>query len=145
LASVVREVSIEASAETCWDALRDFGAVHQRLVPGFVTGLRLLSPTEREITFFTGAVATERLVGVDEQSMRLAYTVVDSALGATHHNASAQLIADGGGRCRFVWITDVLPDELGEPIGAMMDQGALVIKKTLEDRRPPASGSGDRS
>lgn len=136
MASLVREFGIDARAEDCWDALRDFGAVHQRLAPGFVTRLRLLSPTEREVTFCTGAVATERLVGIDDRSMRLAYTVVDSPLGSTHHNSSAQVIADGADRCRFVWTTDVLPDELGGPIGALMDQGAPVIKKTLEDARP---------
>jgi hypothetical protein len=132
MSSVTREVGIDASAEDCWDALRDFGAIHERLAPGFVTELRMLSPTEREVTFFSGAMATERLVGIDERSMRLAYTVVDSPLGASHHNASAQVIADGPDRCRFVWTTDVLPDELGESIGALMDQGAAVIKRALE-------------
>jgi hypothetical protein len=136
MASVIREFGVDASAEDCWNALRDFGAAHQRLARGFVTELRLLSPTEREVTFCTGAVATERLVGIDERSMRLAYTVLDSPLGSTHHNASAQVIADSADRCRFVWTTDVLPDELGGPIGALMDQGASAIKKTLEDGRP---------
>lgn len=36
---------------------------------------------------------------------------------------------------QFVWTTDALPDELGGPIGALMDQGARVIKKTREDGR----------
>lgn len=141
MASIVRQYSIDASAPACWAALRDFGAVHKRLAPGFVTSLQMVSPTDREVTFCTGTVATERLIGIDEAAMRLAYTVVSSPLGATHHNASAQLIATGADRCRFVWITDVLPDELAGPIGAMMDQGALVIKKTLENGRPSARSS----
>jgi hypothetical protein len=132
MASVVREVLIDAKAEDCWDALRDFGAAHERLVPGFVTALTSGGPREREVTFFTGAVATEYLIGVDEPSMRLAYTVTRSRLGSTHHNASAQVIADGAERCRFLWTTDVLPDELGERISALMDHGLAVIKETLE-------------
>jgi len=132
MASVVREALIGAKAEDCWAALRDFGAVHERLVPGFVTALTSVGPREREVTFFTGAVATEYLVGVDEPSMRLAYTVTRSQLGTSHHNSSAQVIPDGPEQCRFVWTTDVLPDELGERIGALMDRGLPVIKATLE-------------
>jgi Polyketide cyclase / dehydrase and lipid transport len=137
MASVVREVLIDAKAADCWDALRDFGALHQRLAPGFITGLRLLGPREREVTFFTGAVATEHLVGIDEQSLRLAYTVVNSPMGSSHYNASAQVIADGADRCRFVWAIDVLPDELGERIGALMDKGMQAIKETLESSAVP--------
>ncbi len=132
MASVIREVAINAKAEDCWDALRDFGAVHERVAPGFVTGLRMLSPALRQVTFFNGAVATEQLVGVDDQAMRLSYTATVSALGTTHHNASAQVIADGSSRCRFVWTTDVLPDDLAEPIGALMDRAIEVIRDTLE-------------
>jgi hypothetical protein len=135
MASVIREIVINAKAEDCWDAVRDFGAVHQRVAPGFVTGLRMLSSTRRQVTFFNGAVATEELVGVDEQAKRLAYTVTDSALGSTHHNASAQVIADGVDRCRFVWTTDVLPDDLAEQIGALMDKAVEVIRDTLERDR----------
>jgi hypothetical protein len=49
-------------------------------------------------------------------------------MGITHHNASAQVIADGPGRTRFVWIADVLPDEVAGP----MDQGLATIKATME-------------
>jgi len=64
---------------------------------------------ERTITFFTGAVATELLIGIDEPSMRLAYTVTDGPLKAAHYNAAVQVIAVQTGSCRFVWAVDVLP------------------------------------
>ena len=35
MATVRKEVRIEARAETVWDALRDFGALATRLAPGF--------------------------------------------------------------------------------------------------------------
>ena len=41
MASIRREISIAATAERVWDALRDVGALHTRLVPGFVTDCRL--------------------------------------------------------------------------------------------------------
>jgi hypothetical protein len=130
--SVVKEVVVEAKAEDCWDAVRDFGGLSERLAPGFVTDLVLVGPRERRITFFMGAVATEFLVGRDENAMRLAYTVTDSPLGSTHHNASVQIVPDGDGRCRFIWISDVLPDELSERTEELMEAGIKVIKHTLE-------------
>ena len=112
-----------------WDALRDFNAVHQRLAPGFLTECRI-EGDKRTLTFSNGMVATEQLVGIDERARRLSYTVVGGR--AAHHNASAQVFAEGPNRTRFVWITDVLPDEVAVPIGAMMDQGVVAMKKALE-------------
>jgi hypothetical protein len=40
-ASIYREIILDAGPEEVWDALRDFGAVHERLVPGFVVDARL--------------------------------------------------------------------------------------------------------
>ena len=107
-------------------------ALHQRLAPGFISDVQMVSPREREITFFSGAVAREYLVGIDDDRRRLAYTVVESPMGSTHHNASVEVHPDGEARCRFVWITDVLPDELAERTGELMDRGIAVIKETLE-------------
>lgn len=131
MASIVREAVIGAPAARCWDALRAFDALHERLAPGFVTALTMTRDRERRITFFTGAVATEYLVGVDEQAMRLAYTVTESPLGATFYCASSQVIPDGPEACRFVWAIDVLPDELGPRIGQLMDAGLSAITATL--------------
>jgi len=121
MASIVREARIAAPAARCWDALRAFDALHERLARGFVTGLTMTGDGERTITFFTGAVVTERFIGVDEPSMRLAYTVIDGPLKAAHYNASAQ-----------VWAIDVLPDELGPRVAELMDVGLKAITATLE-------------
>jgi hypothetical protein len=62
----------------------------------------------------------------------VAWSVVGSQI-TTHHNASAQVFADGAsGGCRFVWIADLLPNEAAPSIAAMIDQGMAVIKRTLE-------------
>jgi hypothetical protein len=50
----------------------------------------------------------------------------------THHNASAQVFPEGEQRCRFVWIADLLPDEVAPAITSMIEQGMSVIKATLE-------------
>ena len=50
----------------------------------------------------------------------------------THHNGSAQVLPDGRGGCRFVWIADLLPNEMAPTITAMIEQGIGIIKQTLE-------------
>jgi carbon monoxide dehydrogenase subunit G len=131
MASIIREIVVDADPADVWAALADFGAVHERLAPGFVVASVLDGPATRVVTFFNGAVAREVLVGTDDDARRLAYSVVEGPLRTTHHNASAQVVPEGG-RSRFVWITDVLPDELAGAIGELMDRGISVIKQTLE-------------
>src|SRR5215216_2393166 len=129
MASIHREVPIRAEPQAVWDALRDVGAIHQRLAPGFVTDVRL-EDGARVVTFGNGMVARELIVDVDDKSRRVAWSVVGGQM--THHNASAQVFDDGGGRSRFVWIADLLPHELAPAIAGMIDQGLKVIKETLE-------------
>ncbi|MBF6556237.1 MAG: SRPBCC family protein [Acidimicrobiales bacterium] len=133
MATIMRDVTVNADAAGCWEAVRDFAALHERLAPGFIAGLRMTGPREREITLFTGAKATEVLIGIDEPHMRLAYSVVKSPMGSTHHNASIQTTSDGEGRCRLLWVTDVLPDDLAERTGELMDRGIDIMRVTLEE------------
>jgi len=132
MASIVRDIIIDAPPAAAWAALRDFAAVHERLAPGFVVAAESVDDDTRVVTFANGAVAREVLVGVDDEHHRLAYTVVESALGASHHNAAAQVCARADGGTRFVWTTDVLPDTVAPWIAEMMELGLGVIKTTLE-------------
>lgn len=129
MASIHREIRIAASPETAWDALRDVGALHTRLVPGFVTNT-VLEAGARIVTFGNGMVVKELLIDVDEKARRVAWSAVGA--GMTHHNASAQVLDDGAGGCRFVWIADLLPHAAAPQIAAMIDQGMAVIRQTLE-------------
>ena len=138
MASIYREICIEAPAEQVWDAVRDFGALPERLVPGFVVESELHADV-RTITFFNGSVVRERLVGIDDEARRLAYSVLDGAMGSTHHNASVQVFDADDGRSRFVWVTDVLPHELESTIGGLMDQALVVIEQTLAASTPVGS------
>jgi carbon monoxide dehydrogenase subunit G len=128
MASIHKEILIDASPDHVWDALRDFGALHTRLAPGFVTDTRL-DGDARIVTFSNGTMAREILVDCDDQRRRLAYAIVSERIG--QHSASAQVFAEGDGRTRFVWIADVLPNEIAPYMDAQMDQGALAMKKAL--------------
>jgi hypothetical protein len=128
MASIYKEILIEAPATVVWDAVRDFGAVHTRLAPGFVTDCKL-DGGARIVTFANGNVARERYVACDEERHRLAYSITGERV--THHSASIQVIADGAARCRAIWITDVLPNEIAPYIESQMELGAATMQKTL--------------
>ena len=128
MASIRREIVIEASPDNVWDAVADWGALHQRLAPGFVTDCRV-EGRDRVVTFFNGSVVRERIVDCDEASRRLVWSIVDGPYG--HHNGAAEVIADGAARTRFVWTTDLLPDELADGTAQMMEHGLSAVASTL--------------
>ena len=131
MASIRKEILLESSAENVWAAVRDVGALHHRLVPGFVVDTRL-EEGARVVTFGNGMVIRELIVDLDDDARRLAWSARGGRL--SHHNASVQVFADGPRRCRLVWIADLLPNELAGDIRAMIDQAAAVMKKTLDAR-----------
>ena len=130
MASVHREVVIAQPVAAVWDALADVGALHTRLVRGFVVDCTL-EPGARVVTFANGMVARELIVDVDATSRRVAWSVVGGKL--THHNASAQAFAEGGSSCRIVWIADFLPNDDAARIAGMIELGLAAMKRTLEE------------
>jgi hypothetical protein len=130
MASIRKDIVVEARPEKVWAAVRDVGAVHERLAPGFVVETRL-EDGARVVTFANGLVARELIVDVDDNARRLVWAVVSSPR-LTHHNASLQVFAEGEGRSRVVWIADLLPNEVARDIRGLIEQGMAVMKKTLE-------------
>jgi len=131
VASIYKEILIAARPEHVWAAVRDVGAVHKRLVPGLVVNAHL-DGNVRAVTFANGLVLHELIVDIDDEARRFVYASV--AGRATHHNASMQVFAEDGDRSRFVWITDVLPNELAPSIRETVEQGSSIIKQTLESQ-----------
>jgi uncharacterized protein YndB with AHSA1/START domain len=129
MASIRTEILIDASPDDVWAALRDWGALDERLAPGFATDVRL-EDDDRIVTFFNGSVVRERLVDLDDDARRLAWTMVEGPY--SHHNGYAQVFPEEDGRTRFVWITDILPNDLAARTAELMEHGTSVIKKTLE-------------
>jgi carbon monoxide dehydrogenase subunit G len=129
MASIHKEIVVQASPEHVWDAVRDVGQIHVRLVPGFVTDCRL-EEGARIVTFGNGMVVRELIIDLNDETRRVVWSAVGGTL--SHHNASLQIFAEGQGQTRIVWIADLLPGELAGPIGAMIGQGMAAMKQTLE-------------
>lgn len=128
MASIHKEIALTAPVEEVWAALRDVAAPH-RLFAGVLVDSRLDGDT-RIVTFADGSVVRERIVSVDEERRRVAYTVLREEL--VHHSASMQVFADGRDGSRFVWVSDFLPDAFGATIRPLVEQGAVAMKRTLE-------------
>jgi hypothetical protein len=122
------ERTIDVPPEVAWDALRDFGALHVRLAPGFAVDCRL-EGNDRIVEFASGAVLRERLVSCDDDQRRLAWTIVDGPY--THHHGVAEIVDDGRGVTTFVWTTDLLPDHLAETTAQAMERGLDAIVATF--------------
>jgi len=129
MASIRKEIQTAATVDQVWDALRDVGALHTRLVPGFVIDTRL-EPGERIVTFGNGMVVREQILDINDELRRVAWSAIGGAL--THYNASAQVFANADNRATVVWIADFLPNEAAGQIGQMMEQGMAVMKVTLD-------------
>jgi len=167
MATIRKEITISADPAAVWDALRDVGALHTRLCPGFVTNT-VMDGDARVVTFGNGHTARERIVTIDDAERRLVWSIepsgvqsphgvaevphadedVASGAGAprangtvaprasgtagafTHHNGVAQVFEVPEGT-RFVWIADLLPNELAPVVAPMMEQGLAAIGRAL--------------
>jgi len=129
MATIHKEIEIERNKEFVWDAIRDVGSIHKRLVPGFVVDCKLEGDW-RTVTFGNGMVVRELIVAVDDRTCRHSWSARGEPL--THHNASVQVFSEGQDKCRVVWIADLMPNEIAEAIGEMIQKGLDTMKQTLE-------------
>jgi carbon monoxide dehydrogenase subunit G len=129
MASIRSEIQVRRARDVVWEAIRDVGSIHTRLVPGFVVACRLEGDS-RYLTFGNGMTIREIIVDVDDQNFRHSWSARGEPF--THHNASIQVFAEDGNTCRLVWIADFLPNEIAGAVGQMIEQGLRTMKATLE-------------
>ena len=132
MASIHKDIIIDAAPADVWDAVRDFGALHRRLVPGFVTACTL-DGDARIVTFANGSVAREVLVDCNDARQRLVYAIANERL--KHYSASVQVIADGDGKSRLLWTIDMLPNELAAYVQEQTRDAVIALHKAF----PPAA------
>jgi carbon monoxide dehydrogenase subunit G len=131
MASVIKEILVQANPAAVWDAVRDVGEVHRRLVPGLVTNTSL-NDGERTVTFANGIILRELIVDIDDAARRFSYAAVGGQV--THHNASIQVLEHGAGQSRIIWTTDILPHEMAGFVRQMVEQAAPIITATLAEK-----------
>ena len=131
MAAVHVETRIRASAQQVWQALAATGEAH-RAFAGVLKDCRLEGADLRIATFANGMVVKERIVSVEPERMRFAYSVIEKFV---HHSATMQVIARGANECDFVWTADVLPHAAAASITPLMEQGAQAVQQVMEKTR----------
>jgi hypothetical protein len=129
MATIRKEITTTAKPDQVWAAIQDIGALHTRLVPGFVVDTKL-EPGARIVTFANGITVRERIVTIDDQAKRLVWSVVSERF--THHNGSLQVFVNADGETNVVWIADLLPDEAAGMSSQIMDRAMSAMKTALD-------------
>jgi hypothetical protein len=130
MATLHNSVLIDATPGAIWDAARDIGSLHTRLVPGFVVSTQL-DGDARIVTFANGMVVREPIISVDDERRRLAWSAEGGR--TRHYNAVLEVFAHGSGS-RVEWTTDLLPNEMASAVQAMQEQALATMKRTFESR-----------
>lgn len=127
-ATVRRTARLAADPAAVWDAIADFGAVHTRVAPGFLTALEL-DGSDRIVTFGTGAVAREVFISRDDETRRLVYAIPDGPF-RTYSAAFEVNEADNG--AQVTWTIDLAPASYADYVGGMMDTALPIMRRMLE-------------
>lgn len=125
MASIVMDEIITAAPDAVWAGLSAFGQAH-RVFAGVLIDCALESGDVRTVTFANGAAVRERLIGLDHERRRIAY----SALNFAHHNAAFEVCPHLEGS-RVIWSCDVLPHEAGEQIRPLMQAGLAAMRRAF--------------
>lgn len=140
MASIHQRIRIAVAPEYAWAALRDVGALHTRLVRGFVIDCHLEGGA-RLVRFANGLEVREAIIDIDDMRRRVAWSATGGRL--SHHNASAQVLDTGDGGCEVAWVADLLPDAMEPAIAAMIEQGLAAMRATLESQAPAVAASAE--
>jgi Polyketide cyclase / dehydrase and lipid transport len=129
MATIRSELTTPAPASKVWSAVRDIGALHTRLVPGFVVDTRL-EPGARIVTFVNGVTLREPIVTLDDEARRLVWTAEGGR--ARHYNAALEVASLPGGLTSVVWTADFLPDDLHAYFARAIEAGMAAMQRALD-------------
>ncbi len=108
MASIHKEILLEATPEQVWAAVRAVGAMRQRLAPGFVVDT-CVEGNAGILTYASRGRSVSLLVTVDDEVRWLAYA---------HATTPRSRLLPRVRRSQLVWITDVMSNGLAGEIHA---------------------------
>jgi hypothetical protein len=129
MATIRSEIKTRAKPSEVWSAIRDIGALHTRLVPGFVADTRL-EPGARVVTFVNGVTLREPIVTLDDEARRLVWTHEGGR--ARHYNGALEVSEAAGGLTSVVWTADFLPDDIGGYMAQAIEAGMAAMQRSLD-------------
>jgi hypothetical protein len=136
MATIRSRLETAASPDAAWAVIRDVGALHTRLAPGFVADTKLESGA-RVVTFVNGMVVREPIVAIDDEARRLVWSAESGQ--TTHYNASLEVSPRPGG-ATVVWTADFLPDDLKPQLAKLIGAGTQAMKRALDALQHAVAG-----
>ena len=118
MATLYKEATVSLSPDALWDKVSDVGGVSGLL--NVITHSEVTGDT-RTCEMADGGKLTEKILGVDNEHKRVAYTITDSPFPIQFHAASMEVLDAGNGQSKLRWVTDVKPDALADALGPMFD------------------------
>src|SRR6185312_3646253 len=129
MGTIRSEIKTRAKPSEVWSAIRDIGALHTRLVPGFVADTKL-EPGARVVTFVNGVTLREPIVTLDDEARRLVWTHEGGR--ARHYNGALEVSEAAGGLTSVVWTADFLPDDIGGYMAQAIEAGMAAMQRSLD-------------
>ena len=126
MGTIRSELKTAAKASDVWSAIRDIGALHTRLVPGFVVDTKL-EPGARVVTFVNGVTLREPIVSLDDEARRLVWTHEGGR--ARHYNGALEVSELPDGLTSVVWTADFLPDDIHGYFSQAIDAGMAAMQR----------------
>jgi hypothetical protein len=133
MATIWCEKELSVPAERAWAALRRVDMAHSLFSPVLVDCA--MDGDIRTVTFANGLIVCERIITVDEQRRRVAYSVIGGRFEI--HASSMSILPINEKTCRFVWISDFLPDDRAGTVQALVEQGSSALVRNIEARSAP--------
>lgn len=128
MATIRHEQLVAVPAEAAWEALRQADRADRLFAPVLV-GCTMQEDI-RTVTFANGLVVSEQIVTVDDADRRLAYYVMGEMFD--YHSASMQILPVDDGNCRFIWISDFLPEDRADTVRPLVMQGSSALAQNIE-------------
>src|ERR1700688_3947936 len=124
MATIRSELKTRPPGRDVGSGLREPGARHTRLSPGFVTDTKL-EPGARIVTFVNGMVLREPIVTLDDEARRLVWTAEGGR--ARHYNAALKVTELPDGLTSVVWTADFLPDDICAYMSQAIEAGMAAM------------------
>jgi carbon monoxide dehydrogenase subunit G len=122
------EIHINRDPADVWSVVGDAGNINVWLP--FITEAEMDGDYRNCQAGENGALR-ERILSVDDATMRTEYTILEAPMPIEFIHAGIQVTADNGGS-RVVWDTTVTPDALADMFSPIYQEGLNNLKSQLE-------------
>jgi hypothetical protein len=118
---------VEATATAVWSQISDIRAPER--LTNMIHTVDVTGDNERSCATDQGKIV-ERIISVDDEHRRIAYTAIASPFPISHHNAAMTVIDDEDG-CVLTWVTDIEPAPVAEAMTPILAAEFDVIVSRL--------------